>query len=229
MLGIICGLAIEAKLASKIPGAIVHVSAASPARAQEQTLALIKSGVSHILSFGLAAGLAPELRTGTVLVGTEVQSGSFTYPCDKIWQQEMLQKIPLARAGTIYGSNTLVSTPTEKAALYHKTHCLALDMESQAIASILQKLSAPQAISQCSTGQKHLPAFGILRVIADSADTALPPAARLPLKNSGSIDLPKILYHIAKNPLQIPALVALGHKTKIALSALGQCTSGFFI
>ena len=70
----------------------------------------------------------------------------------------------------------------------------AVDLESGAVARVAQAHGLP---------------FAAPRAIADPATRTLPPAALVPLKPSGGIDLPRILLSVLAKPAQIPALIGL--------------------
>jgi hypothetical protein len=62
--------------------------------------------------------------------------------------------------------------------------------------------------------------WGALRAVCDPASRALPPLATAGLKPDGGIDFAATLKSVARNPLQIPALIRTGLDTAIAVSAL---------
>src|SRR5260370_1194212 len=61
--------------------------------------------------------------------------------------------------------------------------------------------------------------FLVFRVIADTADRDLPPAALVPLTRSGQPSV-RVLGSIAARPGQIPELLRLARETRSALEAL---------
>jgi len=62
--------------------------------------------------------------------------------------------------------------------------------------------------------------FVILRAVADSAAKDLPPAASVPLRANGRVDIGAVLASLAKEPKQIPALLGLAGETATALWTL---------
>ena len=62
-----------------------------------------------------------------------------------------------------------------------------------------------------------------LRVISDAADHRLPPAALVAMTPDGGISLPRVLWSLAKNPLQIPALIRTGFTANKAFAELLRC------
>ncbi|KGM29986.1 hypothetical protein P409_35775, partial [Inquilinus limosus MP06] len=71
MLGILTGLAREAEIARRV-SPLVACSASDPARAERLARDLAGQGATALLSFGIAGGLAPDLPTGALVIGTAV-------------------------------------------------------------------------------------------------------------------------------------------------------------
>jgi adenosylhomocysteine nucleosidase len=65
--------------------------------------------------------------------------------------------------------------------------------------------------------------FAALRVISDSADQALPPAALTAMNPDGSIALGRVLWSVARSPSQIPALIRTGRESDKAFAVLLGC------
>ena len=105
----------------------------------------------------------------------------------------------------MWGSPELITTPAEKQAIYQTTHCLALDMESQAVAQ--------------AAAENRLP-FAVVRAVSDTAAMGVPPAASVPLKPDGTIDGVGVMGSILRHPRQMPELIRLGKGARIAMSAL---------
>ena len=84
-LGIVTGLAAEARIAGCFQG-IVAVAGASPARASAQASALIDRGIDGLVSFGVAGGLNPALAPGTVVIAGQVLAPDGTrFETDPAW------------------------------------------------------------------------------------------------------------------------------------------------
>jgi adenosylhomocysteine nucleosidase len=107
----------------------------------------------------------------------------------------------------VLGSDSVVATATEKAALHRATNALAVDMESARAASAAARAQIP---------------FVIFRAVADVGARDLPPAARLPLRADGRAHLAAVMASLARQPGQIPALARVAGETAAALWALGR-------
>ena len=59
--------------------------------------------------------------------------------------------------------------------------------------------------------ERGLP-FGVIRVISDGADAALPPVALVAMRPDGGIALGAVLASLARDPRQLPALLRTGRQ-----------------
>jgi adenosylhomocysteine nucleosidase len=200
------GLASEAKIARTV-SKLVACSAAVPARAREQSAELIARGADCLVSFGIAGGLDPALKTGDLVIATGVRLAG------QHWQASpglFPQLAGLGRAGDVLSSPTIAATPAEKARLWQNTGCVAVDQESDAVAAAATNAGIP---------------FLVLRAICDTAQMTLPPAALLPLRPNGTPDFRRLLPHIARHPREIPSLMTLGTTNAAAHTALQRLAS----
>lgn len=206
MLGILVGLKAEARLIRPhVPGLPIALSGATKEGAQRAVARLLESGVTSLLSFGCAAGLAPDLEPGAIIVPQWVIAEGQRLKTDA----GLSRRFGVGEAGVLHGgmlhSDTLVATGAEKAMLYARTGCLAVDMESGFVAR---------------TG---LP-FAVLRVVCDDARRDLPPAARDVLADGG-ISPRKLAASLIRQPGQVTALMALGRDASLARDAMGRFLS----
>jgi hypothetical protein len=114
-------------------------------------------------------------------------------------------KLPGVQVGTIVGSDTIIATAAQKQVLHAETGALAVDMESHIAARVAARHNLP---------------FAIVRVISDSANEALPPAALVGMRPDGSMALGAVLASLARNPAQLPALIRTGIHAGRAFSEL---------
>ncbi len=198
-IGIIVGLASEAKLARRLTPNVL-CSGGRPDVAARQALDLINAGATTLMSFGIAGGLSPTLRPGSRIVATEVITEFDRYPA-----LDSSAKVIKAHTGAIYSSWSIVSTRQEKTEILARTGALAVDMESGPVARVAQE-----------NGVK----FIALRTIADPAAHGLPPAALLALSPTGQPRILAVLWSVLKNPTQIPALIRTARETGKALKSL---------
>ncbi|MGK9230063.1 hypothetical protein KXS07_00110 [Inquilinus limosus] len=204
MLGILTGLAREAEIARRI-SPLVACSASDPARAAALARDLVGRGATALLSFGIAGGLAPDLPTGRLVIGTAVRTGSVAYPCDEDLAARLGAVLPDALRGDVWGGDIIVDTAAAKARLHRDSGAVIVDLESAAVAIAAAKAGLP---------------FGVLRAVADPAGHGLPPAALVGLDAEGRPAIGPVLRALARSPGQLPALVRLGRQSGAAMKAL---------
>lgn len=199
------GLASEAALLPR--GTQVLVSGGSAAR-----LAALLDGlppdVSGVLSFGIAGGLAPEARTGEVVLGGTLHAGRLFAP-DAAWTAALAARTG-ARVVPFAASDTLLADAEAKRALHVATNAHAVDMESGAVARFAVARGLP---------------FAVLRAVADGPEDALPQAAHNALTPDGRPALWPVLTGLARRPWELPALIRLGRASARAHVALAQAIS----
>jgi len=203
-LGILAGLQSEARCFSGA-GHTIALSGARLDGARRAAHRLVASGATHLLSFGLAGGLDPALQAGTLLLPKRLLTrDGQNFGVDMAWHaRATLLLAPLRPVATaMFGADETIATVAAKTAIFTRTGAVAVDMESHILA-------------QAAAGLPLL----IVRVVADGADTALPPAALVGIKPDGSTDFPAVLGSVLRHPGQIPALLRLGR-----LAAQAQAT-----
>jgi len=198
------GLRREARLMAG-PGVAVIAGGGDAARL-ERELEVLAVSASAILSSGLAGALDPELKVGDVVIGDE-GPGVASSPSGLALRHRLGRLVPEARAGLILGSDTPVAKSGEKAALHRDTGALAVDMESHVAARVAARHGLP---------------FAVLRVISDTADATLPPAALAGMRPDGGIAIGAILASLARDPGQISALIRTARDAEKAFRALGR-------
>jgi adenosylhomocysteine nucleosidase len=200
VIGAVVGLAAEARLARRL-GLAAGIGS-------EGAQSLIASGVSGLVSFGIAGGLAPDLRCGTIVLASAVRMiDGATTAVDGEWRRRLAAAAPSFVDGVMLGADAIVADPAEKALLHRATGAAAVDLESHRVAAAATAAGIP---------------FVILRAIADGADRALPPAALVPLAPEGRVDLRAVLCETLRRPRQIPQLLRVAQDTATALRALAH-------
>ncbi len=206
---IVVGLAFEARIAAG-PG--VHVICSGDGRnltakltaAIAEARALVR-GCPGIISFGVAGGLAPQLRPGTCVVGSAVLSGSNRMPTSREWSQKLLQTIPDAVSGMLLGVSAPIADPDAKRALYLKTGAIAVDMELHIVATV---------------GLQHELPVAAIRVITDPAKRALPASAVAAMRSNGTTNIGAMLRSVLSRPRELPALVQTALDARAARATL---------
>jgi hopanoid-associated phosphorylase len=202
----VCGLKREAEIAG-IPG-VVAVAGGGDAGGLAKKLDALHGDITGVISIGLGGGLSPHLKVGDVVVGERVLSGADVFRCDNLWRVALAAKIPHAHQGPVAGSDVILEDSETKAALYQSSGALAVDMESH----IAARFAAARGLK-----------LAALRVISDDARHTLPPAALMAMTQDGGIALGRVLWSLAKNPLQLGALIRTGRSSGKAFAELLRC------
>jgi len=170
--------------------------------------------IRGVISFGVAGGLDPSLKSGDVVVATEVMAGSARWLAGLALNEDLIAKLTAGIGrrrvvrGGLAGVEEVVVAQAGKAALRMKTGAAAVDMESHIAAAYAAEAGLP---------------FAALRVISDPASRALPALARSAIKPNGEVDLGVIFRGVVRNPRTLRALVSTGIDFNRALRSLRGC------
>ena len=201
----VTGMLAEARVAERAEGVTALAGGGDSIRLAAELERAIDSNVRGLLSFGIAGGLAPDAKPGDVMIASAVDSGIQSYPTDAAWSQRIVSCLPNARIALIAGRDAAIASPAAKADLYADTGAFAVDMESHIAARIAASHNLP---------------FAVLRVVADHAERALPPAALAGLGPGGSINIAGVLKSLVRQPSQLPQLIRVSADTNTAMTAL---------
>ena len=210
---IVTGLVQEARIAAG-PGMAVICSSSDPRQLRALLATLDPSSFRGVISFGVAGGLDPALKSGDVVVATEVLAGDGRWLAGLALNDELVARLAMGRRrvvrGGLAGVEQVIGARAGKAALWSETGAAAVDMESHIAAAYAEESGLP---------------FAALRVISDPASRALPAIAMTAIKPNGDIDLRKVLRGLARNPMSLRALVSTGIDFNRALRSLRGCRS----
>jgi adenosylhomocysteine nucleosidase len=205
---IVTGLVQEARIAAG-PGMAVICSSSSPTQLRALLTVVDPESIRGVISFGVAGGLDPSLRSGDVVVATEVLAGDACWGAGLSLSEDLIDRLTSGRRrvvrGRLAGAEEVVTGRSCKAALHSETGAAAVDMESHIAAAYAAEADLP---------------FAALRVISDPAHRALPALAREAIKPNGQIDVATILRGVVRNPGTLRALVSTGIDFNRALRSL---------
>lgn len=208
MIGILCGLRSEAKIADRIPNVLVGCSAARPQSARSLARHMAEQGVDRLISFGLAGGVSPDLVAGDLLLGVSVMASKDScWEADAAWHKSLVEQLPHALCVPVWGSDRIAAKVEDKELIYRRTGCMAVDMESHIVAQVASEYGIP---------------FNIVRSVSDTASMGLPEAAQVPLLDDGTVNRRGVWLSIRKKPMQIPDLARLGIGSFRAMRSLRQ-------
>src|SRR3954465_12236040 len=118
-IGAVVGLPVEAAILRirarrSVSADFISVAGASAARAEALADGLIARGANALLSFGIAGGIAPELRPGALVLANEVvvQDGT-RWPTSAAWRGSIRAQLKV-HEGALAGSDRMIATVAEK-------------------------------------------------------------------------------------------------------------------
>lgn len=201
MIGIVTGLRAEARLLAGL-GHPVTVAGRDPAGAA-RTLA--EKGLSGLVSFGLAGGLSPDMRPGTLILASEIVTGDQRLPTNAPWRNRVARALPQAVQAILAGVDQPPVTRHHKAALHAATGAQAVDVESHAVAQVAAEFRLPLLV---------------LRAVADPAERDVPRAALAGLDFNGILRPAQVAAGLFKSPAQTAMALRLAMDFRLALTSL---------
>lgn len=192
MILIATGLQREARIMAR-PGVSVIAGGGDESRL-EQALEAQAGRARAILSCGIAGALADGPKAGDWLVS---EDGAFA--------DGLAAHLPGAWRGRVYADGRMIGDTFEKRTLAARTGAIAVDMESHVAARVAARHGLP---------------FAVARVVSDSVDESLPPAARVGMGSDGRMRTGAVLRSILRQPGQIPALIRTGIHAETAFRSL---------
>jgi hopanoid-associated phosphorylase len=186
------GMAFEAKIAAG-PGVLV-VCRSDRQELTAMTESAARQGYRGIISFGVAGGLAANLRAGDWVVASAVLESQTVRHTDAAWSRKLVGMIEGARYAPIVGVDAPIAEPAVKRELHMQTGAAAVDMESH----VVSRLAAA-----------HRLAFAAVRVIVDPAHRTVPRAALMGMGFDGRADLPAVLRDLVSRPSQLSTLIRI--------------------
>ena len=215
--GLVVGLASEARLAGSL-GWPLAIGGGTAAGAEAAARRMVQAGATSLISFGLAGGLDPRLRPGTVVIATEVlcllrhdpQTSARQPPRDVRHfptDAALSRRLGGTTGHAVLGAAGIVARAAAKRDLWQTTGAAAVDLESGAVARVATEHGLP---------------FAVLRAICDPAGRDLPPAALIALDRHGAIGLARVIGSVLAHPGQLPALLRLAADAAAARRALRE-------
>jgi len=177
----------------------IIISGIGAERAKNATERLLKTNVTTLISWGTAAGLVDELRSGDlVLPEIIISSVGQNYLTDAIWNQNIYKCLSntsiVVHKKPLSSSNKLLNSPQEKTDHHRETGASAADMESAAIAMV--------------AAEKKLP-FIAIRSIVDEINKTIPRCVTNNIDSYGNANVPRLLLELLQSPQQIASLYHL--------------------
>jgi nucleoside phosphorylase len=171
---------------------VTGMGAAAAERATLPRLAARKW--DFVFTCGFAGGLNPALQPETVV-----------FDADEDFPLVQALRNAGAAPARFHCADRVAVTPAEKSALRARTGADAVEMESGVIRRLCSEHGVPSAT---------------VRVVSDTADEALPLDFNALMKPDGTLHFGKLLGAVLRQPQKIPALMALGQRSKSAAQRL---------
>ncbi len=199
------GLAFEAKIAAAPGVQVVCRTAGSELEAVADSA--VRQGYRGMISFGVAGGLASQLRAGDWIVASSIREDHTVRQTDAAWSRKLLGMIDGAIHAPIVGVDSPIAEPAKKRELYRATGAAAVDMESHVVARV---------------AVKHKLAFAALRVVVDPAHRAVPPAALIDMRPDGRPNVSAMLREVITRPSQLSPLARIAVDAFTARAAMNR-------
>lgn len=197
MIGIISALPFEGRFLTA-HGFLVHVSGVGAECAAHGARYLIDQGAKALISWGIAGGLEPTLRTGCIVIPDKIiDLKSNVYTTDEYLKKQIKQKLQLhlpSYHGPLLQTDQVITSVQEKKNLFKKYQAHAIDMESAAIAGAAKEANL---------------SFTAIRVIIDSAHMSLPHWLPHSFNDKNKLHAGRFISGMCRYPLTWHALMKL--------------------
>ncbi len=215
-IGIVTGMPFERDLMLRAGGRhgwgeaapLVEACGVGGADAERVVRQMAEAGVVGIVSFGIAGGLDPDLKTGDLILPKMiVDTAGNGYEATFEWRGQLAKYLTSSFhfvGGALLATPTLVTSCRQKSDLRQQHGAVAVDMESFAIARAADAAGL---------------LFVALRAVSDPADQGLPTAVAAGTRG-GKLAFGRLATDVLKHPGQIGDLVRLGLNTRKAKSVL---------
>jgi adenosylhomocysteine nucleosidase len=202
---VVVGMAFEARIAARLG---VPVVCGGDGKHLERSLArAMAAGCKGLISFGVAGGLAPELKPGICIIGSGVIVDGEERPTDARWSHRLQRIIPDTVYGPLLGVREPVALAQDKRALHQKTGALAVDMESHVVARAAAAHGVPLAA---------------IRVVVDPVERTIPRSALAGARPDGTIDPLAVVRSLMRYPRDLIGLMRMSLDARAARATLVQ-------
>ena len=208
--GFVCGMQSEvAILRRALKGTVVEqrILCFGPGQQKAWKTAeeLVARGCSTLVSFGIAGGLLASVKSGDLVVATEVRTeDGKLYICATDLTGWLAEQTAANNVGPVLSVTAAISRPDQKQSA-GQGGCIAVDMESAAVAEVAERESLP---------------FACIRAIADERGDSIPSVAFDGLDAEGNRRILPVIKGLLQHPGQFGAILALGRRSQSAHARL---------
>jgi adenosylhomocysteine nucleosidase len=178
--------------------------------AREASRALIAEGCTGILSFGMAGGLDPALKAGTVVIADRIVTadGRF-FATQESWRKSLVEVLAgignLVSVASIAGSERVVTSVAAKQNLRRHTGAVVVDMESVGVAEAAAEAGLP---------------FMAVRAVADTAWFSVPEGVLGGVGADGALRPLVVAVGLLARPWAVPVVAGLARDSRRARAGL---------
>jgi hypothetical protein len=165
-------------------------------------------GCRGIVSYGVAGALCPDLRSGDIVVGSEIVGQNGKIPTDDVWSAWLLSSLPTGIYGPIAGVDMPVAAGPSRDELRLRSGALVADMESHVIA----ELAAAHGLR-----------FVAVRIVIDTVDRNIPPTAFACVSSNSEASLWRVGRLLLGRPTDTLDMIKLWADWCLARRALLEC------
>ena len=157
---------------------VVRVAGIGRERAHSAATRMIEHGARALLSWGVAGGLSPRLRSGDLVLPRRVVSSRGEWQTHEGWRARLLHALPDANeVDALYCSDEPLASTEGKSTLARRGFDV-VDMESAGVAEAATQAGVP---------------FVVVKAICDPAVRSIPPLALRMLDSDGHVRASAIL------------------------------------
>lgn len=200
---VVVGMAFEARIAAGL--GVPVICGGDGSQLEGNLTRAMAAGCGGLISFGVAGGLAPDLKPGTCIIGSSVLDGAENRPTDARWAQRLMRIIPDAVHGPILGVGEPIVSAADKYALHRETGAIAVDMESRVVARAAAAHGVPLAA---------------IRVVVDPMERTIPRSALAGTRPDGTIDPFAVMRSVLRYPRDLLGLMRMTIDARAARATL---------
>ncbi len=183
---IVCvGLELEANIASR------RFQVGFPGVASETTGIDDRAAIADcraLVSFGVAGGLSHELRSGDVIVASQIVTKNQIFSTDDVWSAWLLSAIPRASYAPIAGLDAAVLAGPARADLGACSGAVAIDTESHTVAGL---------------AMRHGMRFVSVRIVIDGTHRNVPATALACISDDGATEIGRLGRLLLARPADV--------------------------
>lgn len=203
---IICvGLELEANIASR------RFQIGSSGLADEVTGIGDRTDIADcrgLVSFGVAGALSSELRSGDVIIASQIVTKNRILPTDDVWSAWLLSAIPNSIYAPLAGLDAAVLAGAARADLGAFSGAVAIDTESHTVAGY---------------AARHGMRFVSLRIVIDGTHRNVPPVAVACIANDGATEIRQLGRLLLARPADVLDVLLLWMDWLSARKSLITC------